>query len=123
VTLIDHIDLARHEESPPAEISKSGKKRIRKALFEQQCGLCAYCGAEMSIKGFNSNLIASFDHIIPLAHGGPDAPENIVLACWSCNRLKANMTPIQLRRLADRIEELTHISNEGTPAAQQAAGD
>lgn len=35
---------------------------------------------------------ATLDHIIPHSQGGSDDMENLVTACWSCNRDKGNRT-------------------------------
>lgn len=43
-------------------------------------GVCFYCGQE-------SGHIER-DHVEPLSRGGKDVPENILLACRSCNRSK-----------------------------------
>lgn len=87
-------------------ISKTGKKRLRRTLFEKQDGLCAYCDGPMALSGCGKNM-ASFDHIQALDNDGADDETNLVLACWQCNRLKGSMTPDHMRKLADRIEELT----------------
>ncbi|RLF70903.1 MAG: HNH endonuclease [Thermoplasmata archaeon] len=42
---------------------------------------CIYCGAK-------GNL--SVDHLIPLSRGGPDTPDNAVMACRSCNSSKGS---------------------------------
>lgn len=64
----------------PTDILKENK-----ALF-QQGDTCAYCDA-------NSNL--QWEHIIPLAKGGPDTFDNLVRACQSCNLTKATKDPYQ----------------------------
>lgn len=97
-------ELVLHREVDPGAPSKTGKKRLRRELFEKQDGLCAYCDEPMS--GFGGRM-ASFDHVVPECAGGASDESNLVLACWQCNRLKGSMTPAQLRRLADRIEMLT----------------
>ena len=69
--------------------------RMAKQLYPNQkvferCGFkCAYCCLDGS-KEFETWFIAkfSFDRIKPRAHDGPDAPENLVLACHSCNLYK-----------------------------------
>jgi 5-methylcytosine-specific restriction endonuclease McrA len=54
--------------------------------LEVQSGLCFYCHINIS-----ENY--TVDHLIPLARGGSDGPENIVVACASCNFHKADRTP------------------------------
>jgi len=50
---------------------------------------CQYCNNEFE----GSKL--TFDHVVPLSHGGPRTWENIVTACKDCNRHKADRTPAQ----------------------------
>jgi 5-methylcytosine-specific restriction endonuclease McrA len=71
--------------------------------IEVQQGRCFYCEADVPIK-------YTVDHLIPLVRGGSDGPENIVIACASCNFRKADKTPeefaagIKHRRLMWRKE-------------------
>ena len=37
----------------------------------------------------------TFDHVVPVAHGGRKDWENIVTCCISCNRRKGGRTPEQ----------------------------
>lgn len=53
------------------------------ALYEEQCGRCAYCGITL----YDQYHV---DHVIPLDKGGSDWPENLLLACPFCNCSKAN---------------------------------
>ncbi|WP_371930116.1 HNH endonuclease [Bradyrhizobium sp. CCGUVB1N3] len=52
-----------------------------------QDGHCFYCAADLSATAW------TVDHLIPLIRGGSDGPENIVVACPSCNFRKADRTP------------------------------
>lgn len=47
-------------------------------LTEQFEGLCAYC----------PEIATTWDHVVPVAHGGRTAPGNIVPACAPCNSSK-----------------------------------
>ena len=47
----------------------------------RQKGRCYYCGKKAKQW--------EVEHVIPISKGGPDTPENCVLACRSCNRSKA----------------------------------
>lgn len=51
------------------------------AVYEQQNGLCAYCETELG---------GSFhvDHVVPLSKGGTDWPDNLAVACATCNLTK-----------------------------------
>jgi 5-methylcytosine-specific restriction endonuclease McrA len=72
-----------------------------RCAVEAQGGLCFYCHIDVSTK-------YTVDHLIPLVRGGSDGPENIVIACASCNFRKSDKTPeefvagITHRRLAWR---------------------
>ena len=50
---------------------------------------CQYCGARLPERDL------SFDHVIPVAHGGRKDWENIVTCCVSCNRTKGGRTPAE----------------------------
>lgn len=50
---------------------------------------CQYCGAKKQIAEL------SYDHVVPRSHGGKTTWTNIVTACETCNRKKANRTPAQ----------------------------
>jgi 5-methylcytosine-specific restriction endonuclease McrA len=50
---------------------------------------CQYCGAVCTVAEL------TYDHVIPRAQGGRTTWENIVSACYACNRDKANRTPVQ----------------------------
>ena len=52
---------------------------------DQYC--CQYCGEEFP----TSDL--TFDHVMPVAHGGAKDWENIVTCCIPCNRRKGGRTP------------------------------
>jgi hypothetical protein len=70
---------------------------------------CAYCG------NHPPNVLLEVDHVIPVAAGGSDAMENLVTACWDCNRGKADrlleegtapaMQPATLEAMAERLEQ------------------
>ena len=52
-------------------------------------GKCLHCGSRL-VAGADSALSggATIEHIVPRAHGGSDAIENLALACASCNHEK-----------------------------------
>ena len=59
-------------------ISPSSLLRENKMLVNSDRA-CAYCGSEGTLE---------WEHIIPLARGGPDSIDNLVLACRPCNAAK-----------------------------------
>jgi|SRR5438128_2107367 len=50
-------------------------------LFRAQLRACYWCGQKLTTR-------YEVDHVQPLAKGGSNGPENIVLSCRSCNRRK-----------------------------------
>ena len=60
-------------------------KRAKNVLME--IDMCAYCGrigSGLDPDGRKWHI----DHVIPLALGGPDQPDNLVKACVTCNTSK-----------------------------------
>jgi 5-methylcytosine-specific restriction endonuclease McrA len=98
-------------EIPPGEdlgedggVARStGRRSMKRALFEQQRGFCAYCGEQMHQGGHHPRLV-TLDNIIPAREGGADDVSNMVAACYQCNRAKGCMTSAQLRQLANMID-------------------
>lgn len=60
------------------------KKQDLLNLFHRQNGYCYLCG----------ELLTKFEleHKVPLSRGGTNDPENLALACQSCNRIKGSKT-------------------------------
>jgi len=56
-------------------------------IFEDQSGMCRGCGADIAVLGYEA------DHVMPLALGGTNHPENIQLLCVTCNRSKGAKHP------------------------------
>jgi len=63
--------------------------------LDSQAGLCFYCGKEL-------DTCRHVDHFIPLSKGGSNGPENIVIACRSCNlRKNAKMPEVFIAELRE----------------------
>jgi len=58
--------------------------------FADQHGKCAYCGCDV---GGRHDGPWNVDHFIPLARGGSNWIENIVIACQFCNLSKGARMP------------------------------
>lgn len=56
-------------------------------MRECQRDRCYYCGKEFENGKYH------VDHVIPLSRGGSNSPDNLVLACPSCNVQKNNRLP------------------------------
>jgi 5-methylcytosine-specific restriction endonuclease McrA len=61
-----------------------------RAIFERQRGLCASCGAKLLKSGAGKYHV---DHIMPIAKGGTNWPENLQCLCPTCNRSKSAKLP------------------------------
>ncbi|MGI4814411.1 MAG: HNH endonuclease [Janthinobacterium lividum] len=61
-------------------ITYSAWKRIRQEVFIRDGHTCAYCGSK-------SNRLEC-DHVHPVSRGGLTILDNLVAACFSCNRSK-----------------------------------
>ena len=58
-------------------------KKLRFDVFKRDGFKCSYCGATPSEK-----VLLEVDHIHPVAEGGGDNIDNLVTACFNCNRGK-----------------------------------
>src|SRR5687768_8195488 len=63
-------------------------KKTRFDVFKRDSFQCAYCGAHPS-----ETVLLEVDHIHPVADGGTNDIDNLVTACWDCNRGKG-ATPL-----------------------------
>lgn len=76
------IKLLHHIQRPLTKI-----KLTRTGVFRRDKYTCQYCGC--------SDIEPTIDHVIPRHQGGPHTWENVVTACFTCNRRKAGRTPKQ----------------------------
>lgn len=59
--------------------------RIQNQVRQRARFLCEYCHTAEQWQYVRFTV----DHVVPLASGGTDAPDNLALACFHCNRRKA----------------------------------
>lgn len=66
------------------------KSSLRRKIYNQQDGKCAYCGVKVTFIKTNDffDTMSALDHIIPVKHGGTDEPENLQILCLYCNAKK-----------------------------------
>lgn len=69
-----------YEKGKRPKISKTKRKRIFKKCNDK----CVYCGKRLTLGTFD----ACIDHIIPIAKGGNNEDDNLVVACRKCNSSK-----------------------------------
>lgn len=62
-------------------------KRIRFEVFRRDEHTCQYCGAKAP------DVKLHIDHVMPVALGGTDKPDNLVTACSDCNSGKTSIAP------------------------------
>lgn len=63
---------------------RSFDKRIIRATYERQGGICKKCGKHFDIEEMDG------DHITPWSKGGKTVAENCQMLCKACNRKKSN---------------------------------
>ncbi len=60
-------------------------QNLRSQIESLDCKRCCYCLTTEA----NSGIPMTIDHIQPVSKGGLNAPENLCLACRTCNEYKA----------------------------------
>lgn len=58
---------------------------VQRIVRERAHGLCEYCHTAEQWQ----YVLFTIDHVVPLVVGGTDAPDNLALACFHCNRRKS----------------------------------
>lgn len=66
---------------------------LRFDVFSRDGFRCRYCG-----RGPTQGVLLEADHVVPRAVGGPDVLDNLVTACWDCNRGKS-AKPVDASRM------------------------
>lgn len=75
-------------------------------LYERDNGVCYICGKRCSFDDYqiiNENFIVgqtypTVEHVIPRCQGGPDAWDNVKLACHACNSAKGTKSLVKMER-------------------------
>lgn len=62
-------------------------KRTRFEVLRRDEHTCQYCGAKAP------DVVLQIDHVVPMALGGSDKPDNLVTACKDCNAGKTSIAP------------------------------
>lgn len=78
-------------------------KKIRFEVFKRDGFKCAYCGKTPP------SVVLEIDHIDPKSKGGKDDINNLITACFDCNRGKA-ATPLQ--RITPKLSENLEVLKE-----------
>ena len=88
----------------------SVSKKVRFEVFKRDGFKCQYCGK------VPPDVMLEADHITPVSKGGQDEIENLITACFDCNRGKRD-TP--LSSLPETIEIKMHILEQKIIQVQQ----
>lgn len=79
------LDRLRKIRAAEETIEDARRERIpddvRLFVWTRDGGRCVRCGSEDGLQ---------FDHVIPVARGGGNAPENVQVLCGDCNRRKSD---------------------------------
>lgn len=76
-------------------------KKTRFEVFKRDGFCCQYCGAVPPA------ALLEVDHIDPVCNGGTNDMDNLVTACFDCNRGKAgNLLTVVPKTLAEKAEEI-----------------
>ncbi|HJM74541.1 MAG TPA: HNH endonuclease signature motif containing protein [Dehalococcoidia bacterium] len=79
------LDRLRTIRARDADVETAKRQRIpeevRAFAWQRDGGQCTGCGAEDDLQ---------FDHVIPVAKGGGNAPDNVQVLCGDCNRAKSD---------------------------------
>jgi len=87
-------------------------ERVEHRGREVWLGKCLHCNGHLLVSLDGAPISrATVEHIIPRAHGGTDAPENLALACARCNHQKGRRhdvhydTDPRVRELVEKLLE------------------
>lgn len=92
-------------------MARSIGKRVRFEVFKRDSFACQYCGQTPPA------VVLEIDHIVAVADGGPDDMQNLITACFDCNRGKAAV-PLSRRELAEGIETRRQLIQERVDQAE-----
>lgn len=79
---------------------KSISKKIRFNVFKRDGFKCQYCGSTPP------NSVLELDHINPVSKGGENDIDNLITACFDCNRGKSNSLLTSLPKTVIEKSEL-----------------
>lgn len=78
-------------------------KKTRFEVFKRDLFTCQYCGSAPP------SVILEVDHLVPVAKGGGNSIDNLIAACFDCNRGKSDrsldVSPETLLAKAEALQE------------------
>jgi len=75
----------------------------RQSLSESQNHRCCYCSCTMTLADDDAPSMATREHVIPRAFGGPTEWWNLVAACRECNSLRGHMYAMKFYYMRSRL--------------------
>lgn len=85
-------------------MSDKYSNKTRQIVHAKTNGCCAYCG-----KVPKDTWNTCIDHMEPQIHGGVNTPDNLVIACRSCNSIKKDYFMDEfLQRILQRQTDAVH---------------
>ena len=99
VTAIAHQRRRDLDSKNDAGISDTEMRETIRDANNMALGICAYCFKPF---GETAKSKRTVDHVIPRTKGGRTVPENVVIACLSCNSKKGNRSTFSM--LNDKIQ-------------------
>lgn len=68
-------------------------------------GRCYYGGRQLRKYNYGIRIATGWelDHAVPRVLGGANNNDNLVVACWACNRFKATMTHDEWQDIIDTV--------------------
>lgn len=91
--LLDARELIAYTRTFNARARQLGRPALHtdqvRGVILDSGGTCGWCGVSVVGQAFE------LDHIIALVDRGAHTPENLVVACPSCNRQKASQPPLR----------------------------
>jgi 5-methylcytosine-specific restriction endonuclease McrA len=84
----DHNRVALYNVEGTDEPATKPYEALKRA-FQHWGGKCFYCHTKFAAQAFTDKTVGR-DHVRPKSKDGPDLLYNLVIACRTCDRVKAN---------------------------------
>jgi hypothetical protein len=81
--------IERRDDGESLRLMKEKWRMLREFIFDRDHYTCQYCGA--------TEGPLHLDHVIPIARGGTNDPNNLTTACETCNTSKGSKLPDEWR--------------------------
>lgn len=92
----EHIKAGKGSLAPVAVVNRAGQAQRRSAvlrILDRDGGDCFFCGDQLADD-------VTIEHLVPIAHGGPNHISNLVCAHATCNREAGHLSVAEKVALA-----------------------